>query len=101
MQQETTQKLFNRQTHYLGLVAVGIVLPLERNLVLVHGHQTRIGDSHPMRIATEVAKNQSGAAEWPLGVHYPFTAIESIKQLLKSTGSLRQATLPVSVNCLV
>ena len=39
-----------------------------------------------MRIATEVAKNQSGAAEWPFGVDDPFAAIQRIKQLLKGTG---------------
>src|SRR5438552_17818066 len=85
MEQEAAQELLGRQTHHLGLMAVGIALRVERKLVLGHGHQARIRDGEPMRIATEVAKNQSRATEWPLGVHDPFAAIQRIKQLLKGT----------------
>src|SRR5476651_551624 len=61
-------------------------------MVLIHGYQACIRDGHSMRIATEIAKNQSGAAEGPFGVHDPFTTIQRIQQLLKGTGIVQRSS---------
>ena len=40
--------------HDLGLVALAVVLPLERNMTVIHCYQPLIGNRHPMGIPAKI-----------------------------------------------
>ena len=54
---EATEKLHRRERHGAVLVAVGIVLPLEGDVVAIEREQPVIADRDPMGIAPEIAQD--------------------------------------------
>ena len=51
-----------------------MVLPAERDFILGHGHQARIGDGDAMGVATEIGQHLFGPAERRLRIDHPFDA---------------------------
>ena len=77
---EAAQKLHGGQRHRAALVAMGVVLPLKRDVVAVEGEQPMIADRHPMGIAPEIAQDGRCATEGRLGVDHPVGLEERIDE---------------------
>jgi hypothetical protein len=71
MEKEAAQKLLGGEGHLSLLIAVGIVLPAEGDLILLEGHKTVVGDGHAMGIAGKITQHMMGAAEGGLGIDDP------------------------------
>ena len=71
MQKETSQELLRGEGHLSFLIAVGIVLPAEGNLIALEGQETVVGDGHAMGVAGEIAQHMMGSAEGWLGIDDP------------------------------
>jgi hypothetical protein len=67
MQQETSQELLRGERHLLFLIAVGVIVPAEGNLVVLESQETLVGDGHPMGVASEIAQHMLGTTEGWLG----------------------------------
>src|SRR5262249_39628167 len=48
VQQEAADELHGFQRHYLLLIAVRVILPLEEDLIILDLHQSLVGDRHPV-----------------------------------------------------
>jgi hypothetical protein len=72
MQQETSQELFRRQGHLPLLIAMGIILPAESNLVVLESHETMVGDGHAMGVTGKITQHMMRAAERRLSIDDPF-----------------------------
>ena len=70
MQQEAANKLFGRDRHAAGFVAIrGTVLfVLKGNLPLVEGEDAFIGNGNPVSVAAQVLQNPNRTTEWRLGI---------------------------------
>ena len=97
---EATEKLHGRQRHRATLVAVGVVLPLEGDVVAVEGEQPVIADRDAMGIAPEIAQDGGRAPEGRLGVDDPVRLEEGVDedpplrrvtQVLAATGEVELA----------
>jgi hypothetical protein len=71
MQQETSQELLRGERHHSLGITVCIVLPAEGNLVMLEGHETMVGNGHPMGVAGEIAQHMMGTAEGWFGIDDP------------------------------
>ena len=60
---EAPEKLHRGERHRAPLVVVGVVLPLEGDVLTIEGEQPMIADRHPMGIAPEIAQHGGGPAE--------------------------------------
>ena len=78
MHQETTDELVGRERH--DLITLGafdpVVLPFERDALLIACDQAPVGDGHPVRIASQIAEDFLGSAEWALAVDDPFAVAQ-------------------------
>ena len=74
MQQEASQELLRRERHLLFLIAVGVILPAEGNLVVLKSQETLVGDGHAMGVASEIAQHMMGTTEGWLGIDDPVLA---------------------------
>lgn len=50
---EAAQKLHGRQRHRAPLIALGVVLPVKRDVVAIEGEPSMIADRDPMGVAAE------------------------------------------------
>jgi len=71
MQQETSQELLRGEGHHPLLISVGIIFPAEGDLVVLEGHQTVVGNGHPMGVAGKIAQHMMGTAEGWFGIDDP------------------------------
>jgi hypothetical protein len=71
MDQEATDEFVGREGHRLLTVGVPVILPVEADLAVVHGHQAVVGDRDTVGIAADIIENLGGAGEWPLRIDYP------------------------------
>jgi len=71
--QEAAQKFTNTQCE--GAIAITsftpVVFPFERDVVIIAGQQTAVGDSHAMGIAREIVQHRLGSVERPFGIDHP------------------------------
>ena len=74
VEQEAADELVGAPGHDLRLAVVAMVLPAERDFILGHGHQARIGDGDAMGVATEIGQHLFGPAERRLRIDHPFDA---------------------------
>ena len=51
VQQEAADELRGGNGHHFGLLGLAVVFPAERNLSVLQGQQTLIGDSYAMGVA--------------------------------------------------
>ena len=63
VEQEPSDELVRGQPHHLGTMVVGIILPAEKHLVVLQGHQAGVGNGDAMGIAAQIAKHLLGSAE--------------------------------------
>jgi len=71
MKQEATQELLGRQGHHSFLIAMGVVLPAESDLVVLEGDEAMVGDGHAMGVAAEIAEHVMGTAKRRFGIDDP------------------------------
>jgi hypothetical protein len=71
VQQETAEELLRRQCHEPPLVAMCVVLSTEGDFIVCEAYQPVIGDSHPVRVASQVLKNMLRPAKRRFGVNDP------------------------------
>src|ERR1700730_13625136 len=71
VEQETAQELLRTERRHSLLISVGIILPVESNLVVLKGHEAMVGEGHAMGVAGEIAEHMMGTAEGRLGVDNP------------------------------
>jgi hypothetical protein len=71
VEQETAQELLRTERHHSLLISVGIILPVESNLVVLKGHEAMVGDGHAMGVAGEIAEHMMRTAAGGLGVDNP------------------------------
>src|SRR5262249_1899469 len=64
-------------------VLVGVILPAKTDLTVLQGDQPRIGDSHAVRVAAEVAKYSLSVGKRTLGVSHPVLAVERVEPAAK------------------
>jgi hypothetical protein len=66
VEQEAAQELLRTEYHHSFLIAVGIILPTESNLILFESHEAMVGNGHAMGVAGEIAEHMMGTTEgWP------------------------------------
>src|ERR1700748_1030434 len=74
VQQESSDELVGPQAHDLNGAVVAVVLPGERDMIVVAGFEAPIGDGDAMVVAAEIGEDLRGAAERLLGVDDPIDA---------------------------
>jgi hypothetical protein len=71
MQQETANELIGIQAHHLLTRIMAVILPMKADLTIDEIDQAMIGNSHPMRIATQILKDLLRASKRWFGVNHP------------------------------
>lgn len=82
--QESSQKLRRGEGHGTLLVAVGVVLPAESNLLAIKGEQSVIADRDPVNVAPKVSSDHTRTAHRRLGVDHPILGKERVDEGLKT-----------------
>jgi hypothetical protein len=82
--QEAAQELIGGDRHDFLLAAVRIVFPAKRDLIILERHQSMVGDSDAVRIASEIVQNMLGTAEGWLGIDDPVLVEELSEKLAKA-----------------
>jgi hypothetical protein len=67
VQQEAAQELFDRQSYYPLLIAVGGVAPAKGYIALRESNQPAVGDGNAVGVSAEIAQHMFWAAERPFG----------------------------------
>jgi len=94
VQKEPPQKLIQRQPHPPLLVVVRRVAPSEHDLFVLEGHQTVIGDRHPVRVTAEIAERVFGSAERTFGVDHQSERNNSRSIAANAAGAAQGVKLP-------
>ena len=71
MQEEAADELVGVETHHLGLVAIGVVVPSEAHMLAVEVDEAVVADGGLVGVAAQVRQNLLGAGERGLGVDHP------------------------------
>ena len=80
VQEEATEELRPVQRHGARSVAVGVILVAEGDGLVIHRHQSAIGDGDAVRVTREVLENLLGSAEGRLGVDHPVALDRGVEQ---------------------
>jgi hypothetical protein len=80
MQEEASEELLAGECHLPFLVAVGIVLPAEGDLVILEGEQTMIGNGNVTSVASQVAEHALGSTERRFGINDPILREEGSEE---------------------
>ena len=83
MQEEATQELLRGQGHGFFLVSMSVILPEERDLVVVKGQEAVIADRDAMGVAGQICQHVVWATKRPLGVDDPLLAKEWPQECVK------------------
>ena len=82
--EESSQELIGRDRHDLLLAACGVILPAERDLILLEGYETVVGDGHSMGVAGEILQNMFRPTEGWLGIEDPLLGEELSQELAEA-----------------
>ena len=94
---EATQKLHGGERHRTTLITMGVVLPLEGDVVAIEGEQPMMTDRDPMGVAPQVAEDGGRPAEGRFRVDHPVGLEERVhecpprrrfSQVLAATGEI-------------
>jgi len=77
--QESPQELSGVQRHFAWPVVVGIVLPKERHIAIVHRNQASVGNRDLVRVAGQLLENLLRSAERLFRVHNPLVTDRTVK----------------------
>ena len=69
--EEASQKLYGGERHHATLVAMGVVLVGEGDVVAVEGEQPVVADGHAIGVAAEIPQDGGRPAEGRLGLDHP------------------------------
>jgi hypothetical protein len=83
VQKEATQELLRRQGHALFLISMGVILPEERNLVVVKGQEAVVADGDAVGVGGQISEDMVRATKRPLGVNDPLLAKEWPQECVK------------------
>jgi hypothetical protein len=102
VEQKPTDKLLDREAHYLHFVAMGVVPPTEADLAILASEEALVADGDPMGIAPEVGEDLLGSAEGALGVDHPVLRPELCEEGAEGRGLAERRGLPgeVELSCL-
>jgi hypothetical protein len=89
MQQEAPQELIGRQSEESFPVFMSGVSPAKRDLVILEGNESGIGNRNAMGVSAEIAQHLLGSAERRLAVDHPSRRMKLTDQTPKQFG-LRQ-----------
>jgi hypothetical protein len=93
MQQKTAQELIDMQSQESLLVLVSGVAPAERNLIILEGDETAVGNRNPMGVGAEIPKHLIGPAERWFAIDNPALGVQLTDQTPEEPG-LSQSTKP-------
>lgn len=71
VQQKAPQELVGADGHGPLLIAMGVILPPERDLPVLESNQSVVGDGDTMRILSKVMQYVFRSAEGPFRIHDP------------------------------
>ena len=74
VEQKPPQELVQRQAHQSLFVFVSGVAPAKRDLAVVEGHQSAVGDGDAVSVGAEIAQRMFWPTEGRLGVDDPVVA---------------------------
>ena len=80
VEEEPPDELGSLKGHDLLLIAVGVVLPTERDLAILHADDAVVRDRDPVGVPPEIAEDVLGPVEGRLGVNHPLLGIEAFQQ---------------------
>jgi hypothetical protein len=80
MQKEAAQELDGGEGHPPLLLAVGIVLPTEGDVLPVKGQESMLGDGDAMGVAAQVGKDLRRSPKGRLGIDHPVMAMKAARQ---------------------
>jgi hypothetical protein len=80
VEKETSEELLAGERHLSFLLAVGVVLPGESDLVILKGEQAMIGDGDAMGVASQVAEHTVRSSERGFGINDPILTEESSEE---------------------
>jgi hypothetical protein len=87
VKQEAAQELMGGNCHDLLLASVGIISPVERDVIVFKGYEPMVGDGHAMGVAGQAVENMFGDAERWLGVDDPVLLIQLPEETGEAAGS--------------
>ena len=77
VEEETPQELFGRKCQFAFLIAVRVIPPAERDLVVFKPDQPAIGEGDAVRVASEVVQDMMRSAEGWFYIHDPAVAVQA------------------------
>jgi hypothetical protein len=80
MEKESAEELLGRYRHESLLVVMRVVLPAEGDPIIGEVHQSVVGDSNTMGVASEVVENVAWATEGRFRIHHPVLAEQRTKE---------------------
>ena len=91
---EAADEFLDGDGHQLGFAGIAIIFPLERDLTVLEGPQTAVGDGHAMGVAAEILQDVVWSSQRRLGVDHPFFMLERRQVAGKGIGSASGARSP-------
>jgi hypothetical protein len=76
MEKKPSQELLRGYGHQLLLVAMRVIFPPERDLVVFQSHESMVGDSNPMRVARQIMQNMLRPSEGWFDIDNPVVSIK-------------------------
>ena len=86
MRQEPPDELVGIKTHGLVPIAVGVVAPLETDVLAVKVDEAVVGDGDLVGVAPEIGQDMRGARERRLGVDHPVVGSQCGRQVVEVVG---------------
>jgi hypothetical protein len=86
MEEDAAQELIGGNGHDLLLAAVGIVLPAERDAMVLKGNKAMVGNGNSMGVAGQVVENMFRSAEGRLGIDDPVLPEELPEETAEAVG---------------
>ena len=98
VQQKPTHELIGRERHGLvpwliRVALVAVVFPFECDTALIHRHQPRVGNRHPVCVARQIGQYSLRPCKWAFGIHHPFTLAQWRQPLGKCLGVAQVSVL--------
>jgi hypothetical protein len=81
MQQKPAQELVRADSHFALFVAVSVILPPKRNLIVCKRDEAVVGDGNAMGVTSKILENVRWPPERPFGVHNPVFPEELSQEL--------------------
>ena len=78
--QKAPDELFGGQRHLAFLAAVGVVLPAEGHVAVLHAEQPMIGDGYAVCVTCQIVQHVFRAAERLLDIDHPVVPVQEVEE---------------------